>query len=583
MDPVMNAIEHGQTAMLVVGNIKDLVIAGDRMVFRPAYLAEQLSQKQFVVIQYCRSTGLFIPGYPSLPPKIAGEVDSRLRVVGLEVLAKQERQTAIAEEITQVFRGLTRLLMLPAGEYLKFAVIIDYTEHLTAHHSSSASEDELFAAESLHSLGISPALKKSGNALICLAREGFYNPLLNDLHRVEYSFPSEQETRGFAELILKRNNNGRPFYAPLAGDLTPADFGRLTRGVKIRDLESAFRENGVDKIALERRHILTLKAKSVLSASEGTLSIVQPDITPDDIVGLETPKYVINEFAKKLRAGDPASPRGLLFVGPPGTAKSTFAGLLGQIAGFNVLQFEVIKNAYVGESERRLRLALRLVEAMQPSILLIDEITEMLPTRSDHLDGGVSKNMLGQLLNFSAQETLRGRVLLIATSNLPERVDPAILDRFLVIPFLPPIPSEIVQLFGIMEKRITGRQTLPLNSREVAEAAELLYRKNTSPRKVYEIVNHALLFSSAPTLRPEDLVEACRQFTGAENPYAVAYSSLMAINLTSFKTYLPWARCGDLSRFPFPWYLQEIIKENGEPDRQALNKRLQEYRQLAKW
>src|SRR2546422_750696 len=79
--------------------------------------------------------------------------------------------------------------------YRPFAVVREYTEPLApAVHTSGASADEhTFVAEGLHVLANAPALRKSGNLLVCLVRDGFQNILLNDLHRVDIPLPEETQ------------------------------------------------------------------------------------------------------------------------------------------------------------------------------------------------------------------------------------------------------------------------------------------------------------------------------------------------------------------------------------------------------
>lgn len=58
---------------------------------------------------------------------------------------------------------------------------------------------------------------------------------------------------------------------------------------------------------------------------------------------------------------------------------------------------------------------------------------------------------------------------------------------------------------------------------------------------------------------------------------AVAYTSLVAISLTSFQSYLPWSL--DPERYLYPWYLEGVVdKGSGQIDREGLHKRIQEYR-----
>ncbi len=584
-DKILKAIEFGYHAIAATGNVKDYIIDGDRIPYRPVYIADQLQNRGYVVLTYSRSRGLNIHEYNSIPPNARNEIDSRIRAFGLETLIKHERQINIAEEIIQVFRGVTTLLNSKYSKGPSVAVIFDYTEHLASNTPAGGSDDELFAAESIHHLAVGPSLRKTNNLLICLLRDGLQNSLLNDLYKVDYNFPNESETGALAKLLSERmDDEGNNIYALLGSDLNYESFGRITRGIRLRDIVEMMLEHARKKEFITRSHIITQKAQSVANISEGTLAVVKSNLTIKDIVGLDVPKSAFKNFAEKLKAGDPSSPRALLLAGPAGTAKSTFADLLGNLCGFNVLEFQAIKNALVGESERRMTKALRLSEDMQPAILKIDEITEMIPARSNaNNDSGVSSNLLGQLLQFIAQEHLRGKVLIVAATNVPENLDPAMLDRFEILPFLIPHRDEIPFLFSAFEKRILGSQNLDPQSPFLQEASEIIYQSMASPRKIYDIVNFAILYSENDHLNEQDILKACHEFTGESNPYSVAYASLMAISYTSFKKYYPWSLSKDLSSYTFPFYLQGVVLPDGSIDRQELGKKIKEIKPFAKW
>lgn len=579
-DPLLRAIAAGHAALLVTGNVHDFTQVGQEILYRPQLIADLLYEQGYTVIRYSRSLGGRVHNYSGLDPKEKQAIDSRLNAVGLLQLVNREGQNG-PEEIRNFFRAVARLLQLQAVEAKPVAVIIDYAEHLApAVHTSAAAPDEsTFVAESLHTLANAPALRKSKNLLICLVREGLQNSLLSDLYRVELPFPDEPQTKAFIELALtRRDSKGGAQYGPLEEGFSEQELARLTRGLRLRDVEAMLREARAQKTPLSRSRVLEAKAAAILRTSEGTLSVMSTPLTLDDIVGLEVAKRFFCLVAEKLKAGDPTSPRAILMVGPPGTAKSSFAPILSSMCGFNILELQNVKNMFVGESERRQNLALSLVENLQPSILFLDEITECTPSRNLNAnDGGVSRDLLGQLLKFSARDDLRGKVLLLGASNVAERLDPALHDRFVFIPFLELLPHEMCNLFRAFERRMTGRASLDPSDPRIVEASQILHQKGASPRKVLDIINHALLFSKNGILSPDDVLSSAHDYMGSANPMAVAYTSLVAISLTSFQSYLPWSL--DPERYIYPWYLEGVVdKGSGQIDREGLHKRIQEYR-----
>lgn len=581
-DPVITAIQNGHAAILVTGNYHDLTVAEDKIVYRPSYLPLLLN-KGFVVIRFSRSRGITLPDLKQLDSERAKEIQARLRNAGLHSIMCKDRQGS-SEEVIQFFRAIQRLFLASNNGGLRFAALIDYTENLapSVQTAAAAADEHIFVAESIHSLGLSPALRKSGNKLICVVREGLQHPLLNDLHKITYDFPTQEVAEAFLRVALqKKDINGKPYYACLANDLDVRECARLICGLPLRHADRMLLEAKASKGKLSRSDVLAAKTKSILDTSEGTLALLSTDQTFDDIVGLMAAKQFFLQVAKLMQEGNPATPRAIALIGPPGTAKTTFAIILGKMVGANVVKFNEVQNMYVGESQRRMNLALALAPGLEPCILFVDEITEMVASRSNaNFDSGVSQELLGMLFQFSARDDLRGKVLLLAASNVPERLDVAWHDRFIFVPFLELVPEEMRHLMRVKAKQINDSIELDIDAPEIIEACQLLHQKGVSPRRVYDILNHAQMFSKDGSLKPKTILEAAHKYTGPANPMAIAYSSLSAIALTSFVDYLPWSQ--NPSTYLYPWYLEGVVdKATGQLDRVELEKRRNEYRKAA--
>lgn len=582
-DPLLRAIAAGHSALLVVGNIHDFVVMNGKVVYRLQHIADQLSDRGYAVIRFSKSQGGRVHSSSALSPVEKETLDSRLNAVGLQPLLNRDTENG-PNEIRNFFRAAARLLQGSPGGSKPVALMVDYGEHLApaAQSSAAAAEEHTIVAETLNILANAPALRKSANLVLAVVRDGYYNTLLNDLHRVEYPFPDETQTRAFIQHVLVPHTRAASSrYRLLEENFGEDELARLTRGLRIRDVEAMIRETQAANSPLTRNRVLEAKAEAIRRASEGTLSVMSTNLTMDELAGLDVMKRIMRTLAEKLRVGDPSSPRAILFAGSPGTAKSTIPPILANLCGFNCLRFENLKNLFVGESERRIRLALSLVDSLSPAILFIDEITEAIPGRSSTvMDGGVSLDLLGQLFSFSARDELRGRVLLMAASNVPERLDPAWHDRFIVIPFFELLPADMCKLFEVFERRATGSSNLDARDSNIIEASQILHRKGASPRKILDIVSHALLRSTTGVLTSKDVLAAAQDYLGSGHPMAVAYTSLVALSLTSFRSLLPWS--DDPKHYRYPWYLDGVVeKESGEIDRKELHRRIHEYRQHA--
>jgi transitional endoplasmic reticulum ATPase len=118
---------------------------------------------------------------------------------------------------------------------------------------------------------------------------------------------------------------------------------------------------------------------------------------------------------------------GLLLSGPPGTGKTLIAKALASECNAHLclINGPEVLSKWHGESEANLRRIFDEARDLQPSVVLIDEIDSIAPDR-----GRVSHNfeavLVSQLLSLMDGLYDRGRVVVVATTNRPEHVDPAL-------------------------------------------------------------------------------------------------------------------------------------------------------------
>ena len=158
------------------------------------------------------------------------------------------------------------------------------------------------------------------------------------------------------------------------------------------------------------------------------------------------------------RLGVPA-PRGVLFTGPPGSGKTLLARSIAartSAAFFQINGPEIVSKHY-GESEAALRQVFAAAAKAAPSIIFIDEIDAIAPKR-DGLSGEkqVERRIVAQLLTLMDGISERGRIVVMAATNLPDSLDMALrrpgrFDR--EISFGPPTPAQRRQILEIHLRR----------------------------------------------------------------------------------------------------------------------------------
>ena len=120
-------------------------------------------------------------------------------------------------------------------------------------------------------------------------------------------------------------------------------------------------------------------------------------------------------------------PKGVLLYGPPGTGKTLIAKAVANEvdAHFITLSGPEIMSKYYGESEKGLREKFEEAEQNAPAIIFIDEIDAIAPKREE-TKGEVERRVVAQLLALMDGLKGRGQVIVIAATNLPDSIDPAL-------------------------------------------------------------------------------------------------------------------------------------------------------------
>ena len=155
------------------------------------------------------------------------------------------------------------------------------------------------------------------------------------------------------------------------------------------------------------------------------------------------------------RGGHPAAkPRGILLLGVPGTGKSCFARALGNEAGRPTLVLDVgaLMGSLVGQTEQRVREALRAIDAMAPCVVFCDEIEKALAgaQAGGQGDSGVGARLFGALLTWLGEH--ESDAFFVGTCNDISKLPPEFsrAERFDAIYFL--------DLPGAREKELIWRQ-----------------------------------------------------------------------------------------------------------------------------
>jgi len=159
-----------------------------------------------------------------------------------------------------------------------------------------------------------------------------------------------------------------------------------------------------------------------------------PQVTYEDIGGLTDEIRKVREMIE-LPLRHPEifeklgieAPKGVLLYGPPGTGKTLLAKAVANESNAHFISISgpEIMSKFYGESEARLREIFKEAREKAPSIIFVDEIDSIAPKREE-VTGEVERRVVSQMLSLMDGLEGRGKVIVIAATNRPNAIDPAL-------------------------------------------------------------------------------------------------------------------------------------------------------------
>lgn len=287
----------------------------------------------------------------------------------------------------------------------------------------------------------------------------------------EIPLPDEEGRRAFIQYYLeaqiKRNGNYKAFIEKWP--LSVEQLTNLTAGLQLVAIEdvllSAFTKERkkmegklpADTVCIDHETVMNRKKEVITKEYGDVIEIFDTaKFRLKDYAGQEDLKayfkeVVIASFQDTKIAS--IAPKGIIMMGPPGTGKTYFARCMAGDAGINFIEFKMsrILGKYVGESEKSMERALSVFRALAPVGVFIDEIDQAFSSRTDGSSGSsVNANLFGMLLAEMAKPENRGKILWLAATNYPNKVDEALkrAGRFdKKVPFFAPNEAERYQVF----------------------------------------------------------------------------------------------------------------------------------------
>jgi len=375
---------------------------------------------------------------------VANETNANFYTLsGPEIMSKYYGQSE--ENLRQIFKE--------ASENAPSIIFIDEIDSIAPKREETKGDVERRVVAQL--LALMDGLEERGKVVVIGAtnRINDIDPALRRPGRfdreIEVGIPDK---KGRIE-ILTIHTRGMPLakdvdldkFASITHGYSGADLAALSKEAAIRALRRVLPEINLEKDSIPAEILNKIEVtekdfyeafKSMTPSAMREVVIESPNVHWDDIGGLDEAKQSLREsvewpmkYADLFYHMDATPPKGILLYGPPGTGKTMLAKAVATESEANFISVKgpEFLSKWVGESEKAVRETFRKARQAAPCIIFFDEIDSITPTRGSSSDSHVTERVISQILTeLDGLEELRD-VTVIAATNRPDIIDPALL------------------------------------------------------------------------------------------------------------------------------------------------------------
>lgn len=255
-----------------------------------------------------------------------------------------------------------------------------------------------------------PALKARGSMIVLVAPHWELPPeIRHEVPVIHWQLPTKEQLGVALDVCLRS-------VGETADDRTRKAALDAASGLTLSEAEGAFalslaQHRRLDRTAIEARKLEVIRQTGYLQVSPPT------DLTSIGGLG-ELRRYISEEVVSSWDDPD-LRVRGVLLVGVPGTGKSLSARAFGAALQCPVVRLDLgaVKGSLVGESERNLRHALAVCDAVAPAVVWLDEVEKAVGgyASSARTDSGVTLGLVGALLTWMQER--KSQTVVVATCN----------------------------------------------------------------------------------------------------------------------------------------------------------------------
>jgi SpoVK/Ycf46/Vps4 family AAA+-type ATPase len=235
-------------------------------------------------------------------------------------------------------------------------------------------------------------------------------------HEVSVPYPDEETRLDFIHYYFDNNQDSKQLF-----EMSSEILAKNTAGLGLAHLNILMSEVAKNKLNFTNKELTDKKKEMIESEAAGLLEFIKTKYSLKHVAGHAQAKKNLNDAARALKTGrNDVMPMGYLVSGPVGTGKTFMITCFANDIGVPMVILKNFRSQWQGVTEANLQKVLRILKAMSPVAVMIDEADAYLGSRNVRGDSGVGSRVFSMIASFMSNTDNRGRVIWFLVTARPD-------------------------------------------------------------------------------------------------------------------------------------------------------------------
>lgn len=378
------------------------------------YLAGELFKRRDIVVFYDRASGITFHS-----PEM--RKDFLANVQAFDTLNGTTFAKGLPKDPSRAFALLENYFRVRLTDGKKIAFLIDYAETLIpmgqAGHASA--EDRMILVYLLKWAKESLFIQSDMTTVLLTENvNDLHQSLVRNPYTAEIDIPYPDETTRLAYIQQRiRAVAAISQYLEMGTEV----LAKNTAGLTLVQLQTLLADVVENKQPYTHKALLARKKDIIESEAGGLLGFIETKFDLDAVAGHKYAKAHLRAASAALKAGKgDVLPMGYLVNGPVGTGKTFMVTCFAGDIGVPMVELKNFRSQWQGVTESNLEKVLKILKAMNPVAVMIDEADAYLGNRNSQGDSGVSSRVFSMIASFMSNTEHRGKIIWFLLTARPD-------------------------------------------------------------------------------------------------------------------------------------------------------------------